>query len=54
MPCETYNIKMRLGGSGGGEKQEGEGVAVGNDLKITFELTGGTTYKISGMAICDH
>ena len=42
---ETYNIKMRL---------EGEGVVVGNDLKITVELTGGSTYKISGMAICDH
>eukprot|EP00581_Thalassiosira_minuscula_P005440 CAMPEP_0183745746 /NCGR_PEP_ID=MMETSP0737-20130205/66402_1 /TAXON_ID=385413 /ORGANISM="Thalassiosira miniscula, Strain CCMP1093" /LENGTH=775 /DNA_ID=CAMNT_0025981425 /DNA_START=130 /DNA_END=2457 /DNA_ORIENTATION=+ len=50
---ETYNIKMRLddgtsGGSGGG------GAVLGSDLKITFQLVGGTTFKISGMAICDH
>lgn len=53
---ETYNIKMRLGN---GEAEEGAGTssagaAVGSDLKITFELIGGTTFKISGMAICDH
>ena len=43
---ETYNIKMRL---------DGDGVAIGNDLKNTFELVGGTTFKISGMSIiCDH
>ncbi|KAL9182251.1 hypothetical protein ACHAXT_012903 [Thalassiosira profunda] len=42
---ETYNIKMRL---------EEEGVAVGSDLKISFDLIGGSTFKISGMAICDH
>ena len=42
---ETYNIKMKL---------EGDGVAVGSDVKITFELVGGATFKISGMAICDH
>jgi len=42
---ETYNIKMKL---------EGDGVSVGNDVKITFELVGGATFKISGMAICDH
>jgi len=42
---ETYNIKMKL---------EGDGVSAGNDVKITFELVGGATFKISGMAICDH
>ena len=42
---ETYNIKMKL---------EGDGVAVGSDVKITFELVGGSTFKISGMAICVH
>ena len=51
---ETYNIKMRLGGVGDGGKEERGGVVVGGDLKIVFELTGGTTFKISGMAICDH
>jgi len=48
---ETYNIKMKLGD---GEKKEGGEAVVGSDLKITFELVGGTTFKISGMAICDH
>ena len=44
---ETYNIKMRLDG-------EGRGAGVGSDLQINFTLIGGTTFKISGMAICDH
>ena len=44
---ETYNIKMRLDGKGGG-------ALTGSDLKINFALIGGTTFKISGMAICDH
>ena len=43
---ETYNIKMRLDGEGG--------AVVGSDLKINFALIGGKTFKISGMAICDH
>ena len=55
---ETYNIKMRLDGVGidgddsvkGGER----GAVVGSDLRIEFELVGGSTFKISGMAICDH
>lgn len=56
---ETYNIKMRLRDGAGGDAGEkhvgnGGGAAVGSDLKITFELIGGTTFKISGMAICDH
>eukprot|EP00581_Thalassiosira_minuscula_P005979 CAMPEP_0183735836 /NCGR_PEP_ID=MMETSP0737-20130205/47727_1 /TAXON_ID=385413 /ORGANISM="Thalassiosira miniscula, Strain CCMP1093" /LENGTH=767 /DNA_ID=CAMNT_0025969687 /DNA_START=103 /DNA_END=2406 /DNA_ORIENTATION=+ len=55
---ETYNIKMRLGSVSGddSDKQQKreEGAVVGSDLKITFELVGGTTFKISGMAICDH
>ena len=42
---ETYNIKMKL---------DGDGVAIGKDLKVTFELVGGSTFKISGQAICDH
>jgi len=42
---ETYNIKMEL---------DGDGVTVGSDLTIKFQLTGGSTFKISGMAICDH
>ena len=46
---ETYNIKMKLGSG-----DVWNGVAVGSDLKITFELVGGSTFKISGMAICDH
>ena len=44
---ETYNIKMRLDG-------KGPGAGVGSDLQINFTLIGGTTFKISGMAICDH
>lgn len=48
---ETYNIKMRLDTATGNGV---EGATVGSDLKITFELIGGTTFKISGMAICDH
>lgn len=52
---ETYNIKMSLlGDGGGGDGKKEKGVAVGDDLKITFELVGGKTFKISGMAICDH
>lgn len=42
---ETYNIKMKF---------PGEGIDAGGDVRITFELVGGTTFKISGMAICDH
>ena len=42
---ETYNIKMKVGSTG---------IPPGSDLKVTFELVGGTTFKISGMAICDH
>ena len=56
---ETYNIKMRLDGVGvdgdDDARKDGEGGAVtGSDLRITFELVGGSTFKISGMAICDH
>ena len=56
---ETYNIKMRLDGAGvdgdGDARGGGEGGAVaGSDLRIMFELVGGSTFKISGMAICDH
>ena len=40
---ETYNIKIKIGE-----------IPVGNDLKINFELIGGTTFKITGMAICGH
>ncbi|KAL7532063.1 hypothetical protein ACHAXR_004407 [Thalassiosira sp. AJA248-18] len=50
---ETYNIKMRLS-AGDGKNLKEEGVTVGSDLKVTFELTGGMTFKISGMAVCDH
>ncbi|KAL7548471.1 hypothetical protein ACHAWF_011785 [Thalassiosira exigua] len=45
---ETYNIKMRLDGD------QTAGVERGSNLKIAFELIGGTTFKISGMAVCDH
>ena len=47
---ETYNIKMKLID----KESASPGIPVGSDLKITFELVGGTTFKISGMAICDH
>lgn len=48
---ETYNIKMKIGEEPSAEVKE---VTIGSDLKITFELIGGNTFKISGMAICDH
>ncbi|KAL3822186.1 hypothetical protein ACHAXA_008202 [Cyclostephanos tholiformis] len=55
---ETYNIKMRLDDVGvdGGESPKGSerGAVVGSDLRIEFKLVGGSTFKISGMAICDH
>jgi hypothetical protein len=53
---ETYNIKMRLDGVDGDDQhKEGvKGAVVGSDLRIKFELMGGSTFKISGMAICDH
>jgi lysophospholipase L1-like esterase len=47
---ETYNIKMKLID----KDSESPGIPAGSDLKVTFELVGGTTFKISGMAICDH
>jgi lysophospholipase L1-like esterase len=47
---ETYNIKMKLID----QDSESPGIPAGSDLKVTFELVGGTTFKISGMAICDH
>jgi hypothetical protein len=47
---ETYNIKMKLID----KESESPGIPAGSDLKVTFELVGGTTFKISGMAICDH
>ena len=50
---ETYNIKMRLGKQHAATQTE-EGVSVGSDLRIVVELIGGTSFKISGMAICDH
>jgi hypothetical protein len=50
---ETYNIKMNLFDN---DKRQGDGngVVIGSDLKIVFTLVGGSTFKISGMAICDH
>ncbi len=50
---ETYNIKMNLFDN---DKRQGDGNGVvnGSDLKIVFTLVGGSTFKISGMAICDH
>lgn len=56
---ETYNIKMKLGATSGTNKSgdvtsNSGGVSVGEDLRVTFELVGGSTFKISGMAICDH
>jgi hypothetical protein len=52
---ETYNIKMKLLDN---DEQKGEvvrdGAVIGSDLKITFTLKGGSTFKISGMAVCDH
>jgi hypothetical protein len=54
---ETYNIKTKIGDTLSKE-QSGTSVAnevaIGSDLKIAFTLVGGTTFKISGMAICDH
>lgn len=47
---ETYNIKMKLIDP----ESASPGIPPGSDLKVTFELVGGTTFKISGMAICDH
>jgi len=47
---ETYNIKMKLFD----QESDSIGIPPGSDLKVTFELVGGTTFKISGMAICDH
>lgn len=47
---ETYNIKMKLIDP----ESSSPGISPGSDLKVTFELVGGTTFKISGMAICDH
>lgn len=44
---ETYNVKMRIDGEGGA-------ALTGSDIKIIFALIGGKTFKISGMAICDH
>ncbi|EJK56148.1 hypothetical protein THAOC_24019, partial [Thalassiosira oceanica] len=41
---ETYNIKMKLA----------RGVKAGEDVRIQLELVGGSTFKISGMAVCDH
>ena len=41
---ETYNIKMKL-------TRE---VKAGEDVRIQLELVGGSTFKISGMAVCDH
>lgn len=52
---ETYNVKMKIGVIDSSEQSAvDKEVPVGSDLKITFELVGGTTFKISGMAICDH
>jgi hypothetical protein len=50
---ETYNIKMNLFDN---DKRQGDGngVVIGINLKIVFMLVGGSTFKISGMAICDH
>lgn len=47
---ETYNIKMKLID----KESASPGIPAGSDLKVTFELVGGTTFKITGMAICDH
>ncbi|KAL7495395.1 hypothetical protein ACHAWT_003895 [Skeletonema menzelii] len=47
---ETYNIKMKVIDP----ESASPGIPPGSDLKVTFELVGGTTFKISGMAICDH
>lgn len=50
---ETYNIKMKLFDKD--EQQgHGDGAETGSDLKIIFTMVGGSTFKISGMAICDH
>ena len=54
---ETYNIKMQVGQISPKVQQPDvvvNEIPTGSDLRITFELVGGTTFKISGMAICDH
>ncbi|KAL7478763.1 hypothetical protein ACHAW6_004520 [Cyclotella cf. meneghiniana] len=53
---ETYNIKIEIGTLfprelGATLDKE---ITTGSDLKIEFELVEGKTFKISGMAICDH
>jgi len=42
---ETYNIKIPL---------HGEGLKKGSELRISHELIAGNTFKILGMAVCDH
>ncbi|KAL7435777.1 hypothetical protein ACHAXH_004180 [Discostella pseudostelligera] len=51
---ETYNIKMKLFENDEQKGEVGDGAVIGSDLKITFTLKGGSTFKISGMAVCDH
>lgn len=54
---ETYNVKIKIGSHVSGEDASSsadEEVPIGSELKINFELVGGTTFKISGMAVCDH
>ena len=52
---ETYNIKMKLFDNDEKRRDEvGNGAVIGSDLKIIFTLIGGSTFKISGMAVCDH
>lgn len=46
---ETYNVKMDLTGG-----NDNDGAKVGDDLEVSIELVEGATFKISGMAICDH
>ena len=45
---ETYSVKLDLRSNGQ------DGASKSDDLKITIELIGGSTFKIIGMAFCYH
>eukprot|EP00804_Cyclotella_cryptica_P023088 CCRYP_000332-RA/>CCRYP_000332-RA protein AED:0.27 eAED:0.27 QI:273/1/1/1/1/1/2/314/757 len=54
---ETYNIKIKIGTISPGDHDTAtvdREITIGSNLKIVFELVEGKTFKISGMAICDH
>ena len=56
---ETYNVKMKIGDVRFSSHEQtdvmtSKEIPIGSDLKIIFELVGGNTFKILGMAICDH